>query len=301
MSLEFFPVILIFFIATLLSVYISVPKKTSEKPPLPNTVSVILYLLLIISMILTCLNSMNKPLYQYIDIKTYISSNISYRIMLFDFTFRLFVEMMIGTMMNLSNIIGYFIDNWYVFISSTYLLAFMVLIGDYFFPKKTRSQLYRIYNTFYRLTLVVIRLNFIQLVFTSLTENKILFYGDLIETSTQLFFFELLNIVPILSIGKQITTKRLIYTLCSVSILADLIMYQNPLTVTFIFVNHVADMLRDVCYLFSTGKNLIKLVYLIKYMYMNIILINNLLTTYFVYLVTPTIISLFCLYDLVLY
>ncbi|AKI81192.1 hypothetical protein [Acanthamoeba polyphaga mimivirus] len=252
-------------------------------------------------MILTCLNSMNKPLYQYIDIKTYISSNISYRIMLFDFTFRLFVEMMIGTMMNLSNIIGYFIDNWYVFISSTYLLAFMVLIGDYFFPKKTRSQLYRIYNTFYRLTLVVIRLNFIQLVFTSLTENKILFYGDLIETSTQLFFFELLNIVPILSIGKQITTKRLIYTLCSVSILADLIMYQNPLTVTFIFVNHVADMLRDVCYLFSTGKNLIKLVYLIKYMYMNIILINNLLTTYFVYLVTPTIISLFCLYDLVLY
>ncbi|AKI80250.1 hypothetical protein QJ850_gp449 [Acanthamoeba polyphaga mimivirus] len=252
-------------------------------------------------MILTCFNNMNKPLYQIFDIKTYISSNISYIIMLFDFTFKLFVEMIIGTMMNFFSVIGYLIDNWYVFISSTYVLVFMVLISDFFFPKKTRSQLYRIYNTFYRLTLVVIRLNFVQLVFISLMENKILFYGDLIDISTQLFFFELLNIIPIISIGKQITTKRLIYTLCSVSILADLIVYQNPLTVTFIFVNHVADMLRDVCYLFSTGKDLVKFIYLIKYMYMNIILINNLLTTYFIYLVTPTIISLFCLYDLVLY
>ena len=206
-------------------------------------------------------------------------------------------DLIMETYVALGIVITSMIHNPEPFIYLSYAGIIMLFSLDYFLSRRSRQILYQLYNTSYRFTLILLRLNLIGEILG--TPYRIIGLNDkIISISVQIFLFESSNALSIIAVGKKITSKRFIYTLCHVSVLSSLMVTQQSFIVMLLFINHITDVLRDIMY-FLGIHDFTKIFYFIKYLHINLLIINNIGQLDIISMLMPISISFICLLDII--
>ncbi|BCS83317.1 hypothetical protein QLL95_gp0806 [Cotonvirus japonicus] len=198
-----------------------------------------------------------------------------------------------------------FIVHANTFVNVSYILILISIISPYYFSTNSRNKLFKVQNLFNKITLILLKTKFILFIYVYCISLSINFQLC-IETCVQIFFSEILNLIPILICGKNITTRKMLYLLCYVSVLTDLMFNQQFITAQIIALNYIYDIIRDLFYIIKMSykfrlitNTLINNLYGLKLLTIMLFIILKIFESNVNYLITPIIIINASYYDYV--
>ena len=146
------------------------------------------------------------------------------------------------------------------------------------YSKQTLRYLTGIFSNFYRITLILFRINLFTMVSKDLCLWKNSLFGiqnrcynvtysyvpsTVFDTLYFLFIFEQTNLLGILLNGQKITKKRLIYIICHFFMIAC-IAFKNMLAFNLLMTNYIVDLVKDITQLILKDKSAVDYIYKFK-------------------------------------
>ncbi|AGF85178.1 hypothetical protein QJ854_gp604 [Moumouvirus goulette] len=128
------------------------------------------------------------------------------------------------------------------FMNSSFILLFLIAISSYFFKKSNKICLHKTHNVLYRISLILLRLEFICGYFMHGRQSD----NFIINILMTIFMYELTNIISVVFGGHVITTRRIIHMFCHLIPLLQTLFIGDMLSILYMYIHHCCDIMRDI-------------------------------------------------------
>ncbi|AGC02085.1 hypothetical protein H012_gp372 [Acanthamoeba polyphaga moumouvirus] len=128
------------------------------------------------------------------------------------------------------------------FMNSSFIILFLIIISPYFFNKPNRTYLQKTHNILYRISLILLRLEFICSYYIHYRQPD----NFIINKLMTIFMFELTNIITVVFTGHLITTRRIVHMFCHLIPLLQVLFIGDMLSIIYMYIHHFCDIMRDI-------------------------------------------------------
>lgn len=184
------------------------------------------------------------------------------------------------------------------FVEISIVSCFILLLSRLFCTKSTIRFWYSFYTSFYRIAMIILRLNFAFCVYQSLV-HSVMGIDEINKFLLQLAFYEHSNIIAVRLSKRQITLKRFVYILCSIGLIWESMYFLNWLPLILLFVNYICDAFKDILYVLGADYSDVKYIYvIIKPFFMTIVMSKYIISPITATeLIIPFVVVAISLYD----
>ena len=134
-----------------------------------------------------------------------------------------------------------------IFLFSCALISYMKLVSCCWSKKSFMKRIYNFYNIVHKISISILKVIFITQVICA-EQESISDLNDIMQILVNIIRIDCLNLLVLYLIGKKITQKRLLNTLCVTALMYQLRFIEQPfwLPIIFFCVNFICTSLRDI-------------------------------------------------------